>query len=65
MPRRGGFTHVVKKGYTIFACVFDGEGCFDEDGDEVVIAADKVPLRFLGLAGVGGRRRAIINRGPH
>jgi redox-sensitive bicupin YhaK (pirin superfamily) len=84
VPAGAVFTHTVKKGYTAFAYVFEGEGYFDaerdpykhdavgvnyfdmgrpcvctdktivlyeEDGDEVVVTADKAPVRFLLISG--------------
>jgi quercetin 2,3-dioxygenase len=84
VPAGATFTHAVKKGYTVFAYVFEGEGYFDlereafkheavgvnyfdisrpcvcsdgtvvlygDDGDEVVVTAEKKPARFLLISG--------------
>jgi redox-sensitive bicupin YhaK (pirin superfamily) len=67
VPAGKKFTHSVKKGHTVFAYVFEGEGYFDEmerdliksehlvlfdDGDEVVVRAGDKQLRFLLVSGM-------------
>jgi hypothetical protein len=84
VPAGGTFTHAVKKGYTSFAYVFEGEGyfdrerdafkhdavgvnyfdldrpcvcvdgtvvLFDDEGEEVVVTAEKKAVRFLLISG--------------
>ncbi|TFG20325.1 MAG: pirin family protein [Promethearchaeota archaeon] len=66
IEKGGEFKHKVKKGHTVFAYIFEGEGYFDDnsvklkqvgdlilydDGDEVMIRTDKEHLRFLLISG--------------
>jgi redox-sensitive bicupin YhaK (pirin superfamily) len=67
VPAGKEFSHFVKKGHTVFAYVFEGEGYFDEnnetliasehlvlfdDGDQIVVKAIDKPLRFLLVSGM-------------
>ncbi|MFW9835683.1 MAG: pirin family protein [Candidatus Thorarchaeota archaeon] len=67
VPSGKKFTHSVKRGHTVFAYVFEGEGYFDEmerdliksehlvlfdDGDQVVVRAEDKQLRFLLVSGM-------------
>lgn len=67
VPPGKDFIHSVKKGHTVFAYVFEGEGYFDEnkekliesehlvlfeDGEQVVAKAEKKQLRFLLVSGM-------------
>ncbi|MHA1964556.1 MAG: pirin family protein [Candidatus Thorarchaeota archaeon] len=67
VPHEKEFTHSVKKGHTVFAFVFEGEGYFDqdkekliesdhlvlfEDGDQITAKAGKKQLRFLLVSGM-------------
>ncbi|MGY5878884.1 MAG: pirin family protein [Candidatus Thorarchaeota archaeon] len=64
IPPRKEFIHSVKKGHTVFAYVFEGNGYFDErliesdylvlfeDGDQVIIKAGEKQLRFLLVSGM-------------
>ncbi|MFW9786487.1 MAG: pirin family protein [Candidatus Thorarchaeota archaeon] len=67
VPAGKEFVHSVKKGHTVFAYVFEGEGYFDEnkenliesehlilfeDGDQVVAKASDKQLRFLLVSGM-------------
>jgi redox-sensitive bicupin YhaK (pirin superfamily) len=62
----GVFKHKIKKGHTVFAYVFEGEGYFDdnreklnqvgelilyEDGDEVLVNTENSHVRFLLVSG--------------
>jgi redox-sensitive bicupin YhaK (pirin superfamily) len=66
IENNGVFKHKVKNGHTVFAYVFEGEGYFDdnreqlkqvgdlilfEDGDEVVISTLSSHVRFLLVSG--------------
>lgn len=67
VPPGKEFIHSVKKGHTVFAYVFEGEGYFDEnrekliesehlvlfeDGEQVVAKAEEKQLRFLLVSGM-------------
>jgi len=66
VPARKEFTHSVKRGHTVFAYVFEGNGYFEdteqlvesdhlvlfEDGDQVTIKAGEKQLRFLLVSGM-------------
>ena len=67
VPPGKEFTHSVKKGHTVFAYIFEGNGYFDEnksrligsgylvlfeDGEQVVIKAGEEQLRFLLVSGM-------------
>ena len=67
VPPGKEFTHSVKKGHTVFAFVFEGNGYFDEDkkqliesdhlvlfedGDQIIAKAGKNQLRFLLVSGM-------------
>lgn len=67
VPPGKEFTHTVKKGHTVFAYVFDGNGYFDEskekliesgylvlfdDGDQIVVNAEDKQVRFLLVSGM-------------
>ena len=67
VPAGKKFAHSVKRGHTVFAYVFEGEGYFDEmernliksehlvlfgDGDQVVVKAGDKQLRFLLVSGM-------------
>ncbi|MHA2395314.1 MAG: pirin family protein [Candidatus Thorarchaeota archaeon] len=67
VPPGKEFTHSVKKGHTVFAFVFEGNGYFDEDrerlidtdhlvlfedGDQIVAKAGDTQLRFLLISGM-------------
>jgi len=67
VPPGTGFTHSVKRGHTVFAYVFEGEGYFGqdkekliesdhlvlfEDGEQVVATAGEEQLRFLLVSGM-------------
>jgi redox-sensitive bicupin YhaK (pirin superfamily) len=67
VPAGKKFTHSVKKRHTVFAYVFEGNGYFDEnkeqliegnhlvlfgDGDEIIVRAGKEPVRFLLVSGM-------------
>jgi redox-sensitive bicupin YhaK (pirin superfamily) len=67
LPAGKEFTHSVKKGHTVFAYVFEGEGYFDqkrniliqtgqlvlyEDGDQIDVKAEDKQLRFLLVSGM-------------
>ena len=60
------FKHKIKKGHTVFAYVFEGEGYFDdnreklkqvgelilyEDGDEILVSTENSHVRFLLVSG--------------
>jgi len=65
VPADSSFRHTIKSGYTAFAYIIDGKGSFDErhqiydtenlilfdDGDEVNIATENTPVRFLLISG--------------
>jgi quercetin 2,3-dioxygenase len=66
VPASSEYKHKTKKGHTVFAFVIDGGGYFDggktvlaengnvvlfDDGDEVAVATDAAPARFLLLSG--------------
>ncbi len=66
VPARSRFAHPVRRGHTVFAYVIEGSGEFGEggtakvgrenailfsDGDQVVIATDREPARFLLVSG--------------
>ena len=63
LPAGRTFTHPVTPGYTVFAYVFEGQGCFpgaaatgalvlyEPAGDTVVVTTDKTPVRFLLVSG--------------
>jgi len=67
VPAGKTFTHSVKKGHTVFAYVFEGNGYFDEnnekliesnhlvlfeDGEQIVAQAGEQQLRFLLISGM-------------
>ncbi len=67
IPAGKEFTHSVKKGHTVFAFVFEGNGYFDEgkerlvksnhlvlfeDGEQIVAKAEGEQLRFLLVSGM-------------
>ncbi len=67
VPAGKEFTHSVKKGHTVFAFVFEGNGYFDEgkerliesnhlvlfeDGEQIVAKAEGEQLRFLLVSGM-------------
>ena len=67
VPPGKEFTHSVKKGHTVFAFVFEGNGYFDEDkkqliesdhlvlfedGDQIIAKAGENQLRFLLVSGM-------------
>ncbi|MFW9870582.1 MAG: pirin family protein [Candidatus Thorarchaeota archaeon] len=67
VPAGKKFTHSVKKGHTVFAYVFEGNGYFDEDkeqliesdhlvlfedGDQIIAQAEDKQLRFLLVSGM-------------
>ncbi|MFW9925739.1 MAG: pirin family protein [Candidatus Thorarchaeota archaeon] len=67
VPEEKEFTHSVKKGHTVFAYVFEGNGYFDEDneqliesnhlvlfedGDQIIAKAGDKQLRFLLVSGM-------------
>ena len=67
VPAGKEFVHSVKKGHTVFAYVFEGNGYFDEDkekliesdhlvlfedGDQVIAKAGEKQLRFLLVSGM-------------
>jgi hypothetical protein len=64
VPPGKQFTHSVKRGHTVFAYVFEGNGYFDEkliesgylvlfeDGDQVAVKAEETQLRFLLVSGM-------------
>lgn len=67
VPPGKEFTHSVKKGHTVFAYVFEGNGYFDEnkekliesdhlvlfeDGEQIVAKAREEQLRFLLVSGM-------------
>ncbi|MFW9964221.1 MAG: pirin family protein [Candidatus Sifarchaeia archaeon] len=67
VPPGKEFIHSVKKGHTVFAYVFEGEGYFDEnrekliesehlvlfeDGEQIVAKAKEKQLRFLLVSGM-------------
>jgi len=67
VPPGKEFSHLVKKGHTVFAYVFEGDGYFDEykerliksehlvlfeDGEEVVAQSEDKQLRFLLISGM-------------
>jgi redox-sensitive bicupin YhaK (pirin superfamily) len=64
VPPGKQFTHSVKRGHTVFAYVFEGNGYFDEkliesgylvlfeDGDQVTVKAEETQLRFLLVSGM-------------
>ena len=67
VPPGKEFTHSVKKGHTVFAYVFEGDGYFDqvkekliesdhlvlfEDGDQIIAKAGEKQLRFLLVSGM-------------
>jgi redox-sensitive bicupin YhaK (pirin superfamily) len=67
IPSKCNFTYPVKKGYTVFAYVIEGEGYFDadrdsnvigsenliifDDGDEVSVTTEEKTLRFILVSG--------------
>jgi redox-sensitive bicupin YhaK (pirin superfamily) len=66
VPKGSGMIIPVKYGYTSFACVFSGEGCFDEEcrnpvqsfqlvklveGDQVRVTTKGSDLRFIFVSG--------------
>jgi redox-sensitive bicupin YhaK (pirin superfamily) len=74
----GLFKHKVKRGHTVFAYIFEGEGYFDEnkeklkqvgdlilyeDGDEVNISTENDHVRFLLISGKP-IREPVAWRGP-
>jgi redox-sensitive bicupin YhaK (pirin superfamily) len=67
VPPGKEFIHSVKKGHTVFAFVFEGNGYFDEnkeklikseylvlfeDGDQIIATAGEEHLRFLLVSGM-------------
>ena len=67
VPPGKEFTHFVKKGHTVFAYVFEGEGYFDqdkekliesdylvlfEDGNQIIASSGEKQLRFLLVSGM-------------
>ncbi len=67
VPAGKEFTHSVRKGHTVFAYVFEGEGYFDEDkehlierehlvlfedGEQIVVNAADKQFRFLLVSGM-------------
>ena len=67
VPAGQEFTHSVKRGHTVFAYVFEGEGYFDEhkeqliesehlvlfeEGDQIIAKAEDKQLRFLLVSGM-------------
>ena len=67
VPPGKEFTHFVKKGHTVFAFIFEGNGYFDEnksrlidtdhlvlfeDGEQIVVTAGEEQLRFLLVSGM-------------
>ncbi len=67
VPPGKEFTHSVKKGHTVFAYVFEGDGYFDEekeqliesdylvlfeDGDQIIAKSGEKQLRFLLVSGM-------------
>ncbi|TFH05822.1 MAG: pirin family protein, partial [Candidatus Thorarchaeota archaeon] len=67
IPPGKEFTHSVKKGHTVFAFVFEGNGYFDEnksrmidmnnlvlfeDGEQIIAKAGETQLRFLLISGM-------------
>lgn len=67
VPPGKEFTHSVKKGHTVFAFIFEGNGYFDEnkeklikadylvlfeDGDQIIAKAGEEQLRFLLVSGM-------------
>lgn len=66
VPSGNEFTHSVKKGHTVFAYVFDGNGYFDEnkerliesnhlvlfeDGEQIIVKTGEEQIRFLLVSG--------------
>jgi quercetin 2,3-dioxygenase len=66
VPANADFTHATKKGYTVFAYVFEGEGFLSEerdqnvsnrtlvlfdDGDQIVVRTADRTVRFLLISG--------------
>ena len=66
VPSGKEFTHSVKKGHTVFAYVFDGNGYFDEnkerliesnhlvlfeDGEQIIVKTGEEQIRFLLVSG--------------
>jgi len=65
VPADSSFLHPIKRGHTAFTYIIDGKGSFDEgrktygaenlilfdDGDEVSVATEKTPVRFLLISG--------------
>jgi len=66
VPSGKEFTHSVKKGHTVFAYVFDGNGYFDEnkerliesnhlvlfeDGEQIIVKTGEKQIRFLLVSG--------------
>ncbi len=67
VPPGASFTHAGKRGHTVFAYVFEGEGYFDqdeerliesdhlvlfEDGEQIIAIAREEQLRFLLVSGM-------------
>ena len=67
VPPGKEFTHSVKKGHTVFAFIFEGDGYFDEnksrligtdhlvlfdDGEQIIARAGENQLRFLLVSGM-------------
>jgi hypothetical protein len=66
VPAETEFTHITKRGHTVFAYVFDGDGFFDgkkkpsagngsvilfDDGDQISVSTGKSAVRFLLVSG--------------
>ena len=66
IPAKAEFTHLTKRGHTVFAFVIEGKGHFDprkdallgngtlclfDDGDHVAITTEQEPVRFLLISG--------------
>jgi redox-sensitive bicupin YhaK (pirin superfamily) len=65
VPPRSEFRHTTIKGYTVFAYVIEGRGCFYqeknalssetlvlfEDGDRISVSTEDEPVRFLLISG--------------
>ena len=66
VPSGKEFTHSVKKGHTVFAYIFDGNGYFDEnkdrliesnhlvlfeDGEQIIVKTGEEQIRFLLVSG--------------
>ncbi|HEX9756393.1 MAG TPA: pirin family protein [Nitrospiria bacterium] len=68
LPSDSGFKHPVKEGYTVFAYLLQGKGCFDSEGgaliepETLVAFGDGDCLSIL--AGEGGMRFLLVSGKP-